>query len=66
MQNQRNLRREDFGPILKIAIEHIELPRVMINGFRKYGLSLFSADALQYNQLLQKKKHDNFGTRIKC
>jgi len=58
VQNQRNLRREDFGPLLKKAIERIELPRVMSNGFRKCGLFPFSADALQYNQLLQKKKID--------
>lgn len=58
VQNQRNLRREDFGPLLKKAIERIELPRVMSNGFRKCGLFPFSADALQYNQLLQKKKTD--------
>jgi len=49
VQNQRNLRREDFGPLLKKAIERIELPRVMSNGFRKCGLFPFSADALQYN-----------------
>jgi len=58
VQNQRNLRREDFGPLLKKAIERIELPRGMSNGFRKCGLFPFSADALQYNQLLQKKKID--------
>jgi len=58
VQNQRNLRREDFGPLLKKAIERIELPRVMSNGFRKCGFFPFSADALQYNQLLQKKKID--------
>jgi len=58
VQNQRNLRRKDFDPLLKKAIERIELPRVMSNGFRKCGLFPFSADALQYNQLLQKKKID--------
>ncbi|RLU20864.1 hypothetical protein DMN91_007478 [Ooceraea biroi] len=58
VQNQRKLRREDFGPLLKVAIECIELPRVMSNGFRKCGLFPFSADALQYNQLLQKTKND--------
>ncbi|XP_039314369.1 tigger transposable element-derived protein 1-like [Solenopsis invicta] len=58
VQNQRNLRREDFGPLLKIAIEGVELPRVMSNGFRKCGLSPFSADALQYNELFRKKKDD--------
>ncbi|XP_067215467.1 uncharacterized protein [Linepithema humile] len=58
VQNERNLRREDFGPLLKITIERIELPKVMSNGFRKCGLFPFSADALQYNQLLQKKKND--------
>ncbi|XP_018369512.1 PREDICTED: tigger transposable element-derived protein 1-like [Trachymyrmex cornetzi] len=62
MQNQRNLRRGDFGSILKIAIEHVKLPSVMSNGFRKCGLFPFSADALQYNQLLQKKKHDTIIT----
>jgi len=64
VQNQRNLRREDFSPLLKIAIEHIELPRVMSNGFRKCGLFPFSADVLQYNQLLQKKKNNTTSVTV--
>ncbi|XP_071649202.1 uncharacterized protein [Temnothorax longispinosus] len=56
VQNHRNLRREDFGPLLKIAIERVKLPKVMSDGFRKCGLFPFSADALQYNQLPQKTK----------
>lgn len=64
VKNQKNLRREDFAPLLKIAIERIELPKVMSNGFEKCGLSPFSADALQYNQLLQKNKTDTIPAAI--
>ena len=54
MESQKNLRREDFGPLLEKAVFSIDLQKSISNGFRKCGLHLFSSSAL--NELLKKKK----------
>lgn len=42
----KNVRREDFGPLLKTTIESIKLPQVMSIGFQQTGLHPFSADVV--------------------
>lgn len=60
-KNHRKLKREEFGPLLKTAVDDLDLPRMMSNGFRICGLYPFDADALNYNDLPKKQK-DNVGT----
>lgn len=54
LENQLKLRREDFGPLLKKAIDVLNIPELMESAFRTTGLHPFSADALNSNKLLQK------------
>lgn len=54
LENQRKLRREDSGPLLKKAVGASNLPELMESVFRATGLHPFSADALNFNKLMQK------------
>ncbi|XP_067217161.1 uncharacterized protein [Linepithema humile] len=58
-QSGKRLRKEDFGSLLDKSIQILNVPEIMVNGFRACGLFPFSADALQYNSLLMKQKINN-------
>ncbi|XP_071640828.1 uncharacterized protein [Temnothorax longispinosus] len=53
---QKKIRKKDFGQLLKKAVDKINMPEVMKNGFKKCGLCPFSPDALAQNELLKKTK----------
>lgn len=62
----KKLRREDSGPFFKKAIDSINIKQIMVNAFRKTGLHSFSADALEYNNLLKKQRnYDNLHVQRK-
>lgn len=56
LENQRKLRRKDFGPLLKKAVDALNLPELMESAFPATGLGPFSADGLDFNKLMQKVK----------
>ena len=43
------LRKENFAPLLKQAVDSINLAEIVQNGFKTCGLWPFSADAINYN-----------------
>ena len=57
--DNKKLRREDFGPLLQVSIDSIDLPEVMSDGFRKTGLHPFSVDAIENMDLLRKRRNDD-------
>jgi len=59
VESGKRLRKEDFGSLLNKSIQTLNVPEIMVNGFRACGLFPFSADALQYNNLLMKQKINN-------
>ena len=55
-EKQRKLRREEFGSLLKIAVDDLDLPKLMSDGFRACGLHPFDPHALNYNELPRKQR----------
>lgn len=51
--SQKIIRKEDFEPLLRKAVDKIDLPQVMKNGFKKCGLCPFLPDVLADNELLK-------------
>jgi hypothetical protein len=47
----KSMKRENCAPILKEAVEKIDCKKIIINGFKKCGLSPLNADAIVYSTL---------------
>lgn len=54
----KKIRKEYFGPFLRKALDKIDLPEVMKNGFKECGPCPFPPDVLAVNKLLKKTKED--------
>lgn len=52
----QRVRKENFAPLLKEAVDSINLAEIVKNGFKTCGLWPFSADAVNYNILNKNKK----------
>ncbi|XP_055524460.1 uncharacterized protein LOC129718075 [Wyeomyia smithii] len=50
-----SLKRHDFAPLLKRAVDMVNLSPTLCNGFRKCGLYPWNPDAVNYAMLLQNK-----------
>lgn len=59
----QKLKRENFAPVLKKALDAMpNLPKIIQNGFRTCGLSPFSSEAVDFNVLNKKKKRNGEST----
>lgn len=64
--NLQKLKRENFAPVLKQALDSmLNLPSIIENGFRSCGLSPFSSNAVDFNILNKKKKEVSKSTENK-
>jgi len=58
LNNEGQLRKEDFAPVLKTALDSLHYKRTLRKGFETCGLYPFSANAVNYKTLnkVSKKK----------
>lgn len=53
--NMKRLRKENFSPLLKKAVDSIDTINIIKNGFKACGLSPFSAENVNFKTVNQEK-----------